>query len=54
MGIGLSFLAMFITQKDSKFKRAAIDMILGAIIPIMLTVLFVAVYSKQAGVFVPP
>jgi hypothetical protein len=54
IGIGLGFLAMFITQKDGKFNKAALDIVLGAIAPIALTVIITAIYSKQAGAFVTP
>jgi hypothetical protein len=54
IGIGLGFLAMFITQKDGKFNKAALDIVFGAIAPIALTVIATAIYSKQAGALVSP
>ena len=54
IGVGIGFLAMFITQKDSRFSRAAFNMIVGALVPIILTVIFIAIYSKQTGGFIPP
>lgn len=54
IGVGVGFLAMFITQKDSRFSRSAVNMIIGGLIPIILTIIFIAIYSKQIGGFIPP
>jgi hypothetical protein len=54
LGIGIGFLAKFIIQRENKFKRAALDIFIGMLIPFALTILIVSVYSKSAGVIIPP
>jgi len=54
IGVGVGFLAMFITQKDKRFARAVVNMIVGALIPIILTAIVIAIFSKQVGGFIPP
>jgi len=54
IGLAAGFLVIFLTQKDLKFNRVALDMILGAVGPVIITVVFITIYSRQAGIFIPP
>ena len=54
IGLAAGFLVIFLTQKDLKFNRVALDIILGAIGPIIVTVVFMTIYSRQVGIFIPP
>ena len=54
IGIGISFCAMFATQKEKRFQRAAVDMLIGAVLPVVLTVIFSIIFSRQCGAYIPP
>ena len=54
IGFAIGFLIMFVTQKERKFQKAAVDMLKGSLVPVVLTIIFVVIYSHQCGAYVPP